>query len=71
MEAAVEFKRRVANTSILDIVICKLSHWQEVCLVILFPVHKSSEVCFHCTVLSLCLAIGLRMESHREYSLDF
>ena len=66
IEAAVEFKRRVASADIFGVVLCKLSHWQEACLVILLLVYKGSEVYFHCAVLSLCLAIGLRMESRRE-----
>ena len=70
MEAAVEFERCVAGASIYDIVVYKLSYWQEACPVILLPVHKGSEVCLYCTILSLCLAIGLRMESRRESSLD-
>ena len=70
MEAAVEFKRCVANAGIFGIVVCELSHWQQVCPVILLLVHKGSEVCLYCAVLSLCLAISLRMESRRESSLD-
>ena len=70
IEAIVEFKRRVAGAGVLGIVVGKLSHWQEPCLVILLPVHKGSEVCLHCAVLPFYLAIGLRMESHRESSFD-
>ena len=70
MEAVVEFKRRVAGAGVLGIVVGKLSYWQEPCPVILLSVHKGSEVCLHCAVLSLCLAIGLRMESRRESSLN-
>ena len=70
MEAAVEFERCVAGTGILDIVVCKLSHWQKPCPVILFSVYKDSEVCFLYAILSLCLAIGLRIESRRESFLD-
>ena len=71
MEAAVEFERRVAGAGVLGIVVGELSHWQELCSVILLPVHEGSEVCLHCAVLPLCLAIGLRMESRKESSLDF
>ena len=71
MVVAVEFKRRMASTSILGIVICKFSYWQEVCPVILFLIHKGPEVCLHCTVLSFGLAIGLKIKSCRKFSLDF
>ena len=70
MEAVVEFKKLVASASILGIVVCKFSHWQEACPVILLQVHKGFEVYFHCAVLSLSLAIGLKMESSKESSLD-
>ena len=70
MEAAVEFERRVAGAGILGVDVCELSHWQEAYPVILLPVYENSEVYFHCAVLSLCLASGLRMESHRESSFD-
>ena len=71
MEAAVEFKRRMADISILSIVVCKFSHLQDACLIILFPVYKSSEVYLYCAVLPFGFAIGLRMESYRESFLDF
>ena len=70
IKAAIEFKRCVAGAGIFNMVVCKLSHWQEACSVILLLVYKSSEVCFHCTVLSLCLTIGLRTESRREFFFD-
>ena len=71
MEAAVEFKRQVAGVGILGIVVYKLSHWQEAYPVILFLVHKSSELCLYYAVMFFCLAIGLRIESCREFFLDF
>ena len=70
MVAAVEFKMCVSNTGIFGIVLCKFSYWQEACLVILFLVHQSSEVCFYCAVLPFGLAINVRMESCRESSFD-
>ena len=70
MEVAVEFKRYIAGAGILGIIICKFSHWQEVCPVILILVHKGSEVFLYCAVLSLYLAISLRIESHKEFSFD-
>ena len=69
-EAAVEFERRVAGAGVFGIVVGEFSHWQEPCPVILLPVHEGSEVCLYCAVLPFCLAIGLRMESCRESSLD-
>ena len=70
MEAAVEFEKRVAGAGIFGVVICKLSYLQEACSVILLSVHKGSEICFYCAILLLCLAIDLRMENHRKFSLD-
>ena len=70
MEAAIEFEKRVAGAGVLGIVVSELSHWQEPCTVILLTVYEGSEVCLHCAVLPLCLAIGLRMESRRKSSLD-
>ena len=70
MKVVVEFKRCVAGAGILDIIVCKLSRWQKVYPVILLPVHKHSEVYFHYAFLSLCLAIGLKMESYKKSSLD-
>ena len=67
MEAAVEFEKRVSGVGVLGIIVCELSHWQQACPVILFSVHEGSEVCLHYAVLSLCLAIGLRMESRRVF----
>ena len=71
MEAAVEFKKRVAGGGIFGIDVCKLSHYQEACPVYQFSVYKSSEICLQYAVLSLYLAIGLRIKSHRESSFDF
>ena len=66
MDAAVEFKRRMAGISIFGIVECKFSHWQETYSIILFSIYKDSEICLYCAILLFCLAISLRMESHRE-----
>ena len=70
MEATIEFKRHMAGDSIFGIIIYKLNYCQEVCSVILLPVHKSSEICFYCAILSLCLAINLSMQSCKESFLD-
>ena len=71
MVAAVEFKRHVAYTCILGIVVYKFSHWQEVYPVILSPVYKRSEVYLHYAILFFCLTIDLKMESNGEFFLNF
>ena len=68
--AAVQLKRSVAGTSILRVVVCKLRHRQEPCLVILLPIHEGMEVCFHHAVLSFHLPVCLRVERGGEPSLD-
>ena len=70
MVATTEFEKRMAGIGIFSIVICKFNYWQEACLVILFPFYKDSEVYFHYAFLPFSLAIGLKIESRRKFSLD-
>ena len=69
--AVIEFKRHVIAIGIFGIIIYKLNHWQEMCLVILFSVYKNFKVCFYYAILSFYLAINLRIEGCREFLLDF
>ena len=70
MEAAVEFKKRIAGAGIFGVVIFKLNYWQKAYRVILLSVHKGSEICFYFAIWSFYLAIGLRIKSCRESSLN-
>ena len=60
--AIVELKRHVISIGILNIIVCKLSYWQEAYLIILFQNHKDSEVYFHYIILFFYLAISLKIE---------
>lgn len=68
--AIVEFKRDVASTQIFCIVIGKFSLWKELSSIILFIVDKSLKVGFHCTILSLNLAINLKVKNNKKLLLD-
>ncbi len=65
MIVVIEFKRAVTSSSILSIIIYKLSHWQYFCPIILLLINKCSEVCFYYTILYLGLAIYLGVEDCR------
>ena len=67
---AIELKKCVANTSILGIVISKLRYGKKPCPIILLKVDKGLEVSFHRIILSLSLAVHLRVEGDREPPLD-
>ena len=62
MVALVKFERRVIDTSILRIIVGKFSNREKSCLVILPLIDESSEVDLHNIILSLGLAIDLRMK---------
>ena len=62
MISVVELKRREASASIFGVIVGKLSHWLELYRIILFEMDKTSEVGFYRTILSLSLAIRLRIE---------
>ena len=60
----------MAGASILDIVVSELRYEKKLCSIILLKVDKGSEVGFHYTILSLSLAIRLRVEGNGEFLLD-
>ena len=70
MVAAVQLELDVGNACIFCIVISKLGHWQEPCLIVLFKIDKGSKVNLHGTVLLFRLAVGLGVESCRKLLLD-
>ena len=56
----------MGGTCILGIVVCELGHGQESCLVVLLLIDKGLEICLHRTILSLYLAIYLRIKGYRQ-----
>ena len=70
MVAAIQLERGVAGARILGIVISELGHGQESGPIVLFKVDESSEVRFHCTILSFRLAVRLRVKGSGEPPLD-
>ena len=58
------------NTSIFCIIISEFSYGKESSPIILFVIDKSLEISLNCGVLSLDLAISLRVKSSRELLLD-
>ena len=67
MVAIVQLKRRIASAHIFSIVESILSHWQELCPVILFEIDKSLDIGFYWIVLTFGLAVCLRMESYEKF----
>ena len=70
MISAIEFEKCVAGAGIFSIVVSKLCHEKKPCFIILLEVDEGSEVGFYYIILSLNLAVRLRVESDRESSLD-
>lgn len=66
MVVAVQFKKHVSNSCIFYIIIHKLNHWQEPCLVIMLKVDKNLKVHFYCAILMFGLTICLRMKGSWE-----
>ena len=66
----IELKRFMANAGILGIVIGKFYYKKMSCSIILLRVDKGLEVNFYCTILLLSLAVCLRVEGGKEFSLD-
>ncbi len=60
--ATIELEQVVTDAGILGIVIGKFRYWQQLGPIILLLIDKCFEVFFYCTVLSLGLAICLRVE---------
>lgn len=58
------------NTYIFDIIVCKLSHWQKFCSVILLKVYKSSKIGLYCTILAFYLKINLRIKYYKKLLFD-
>lgn len=71
MITIVEFKKRVANSCILRIVVGKLNHSKKPGLIILLVLDKSPKVGFYWTILPLSRAVSLRMKDSGESLLDF
>lgn len=70
MIAAVQLKQNVISACIFCNIICKFSHWQEPCLVILFEVNKSSKKDFYSVVLLHYLAVNLKVKSGEKLLLN-
>ena len=65
----VELKNCVIGASILGIIISKFCHKKNLCLIILFKVHKSLEVGFYYTILPLNFAVYLLIKGSEEFLL--
>ena len=59
MVSAIEFKRHVANASILGIIVGEFCYEKKLYLVILFEVNKNLKVGFYYTILFFGLTICL------------
>ena len=70
MISAVELKKYMANNYIFYIIIYKFHYRQKLCLVILLPIDKLFELSFHYIILSLGLAICLKMKNGKELLLN-
>ena len=70
MIATVEFERRVAGARILRVVVGEFGHRKEPSPIVLLGIDEGSEIGFHRTILSVGLAIGLRVEGGGEPLLD-
>ena len=60
----------MAGARILGVVIHKLSHWQELCPIILLEVDEGSKIGLHSTVLLFCLPVFLRVEGSGKLPLN-
>ena len=70
MISIVEFKKYVADTGILGIIVSKLRHRNKLCPIILFEVDKSSKIGFCHIILSFSLAGRLWIKDDRKFLLD-
>lgn len=66
----IEFKWYIASTSIFDIVVYKLGHKQELCLVILFSINKCTKIDLYQAILSFDLTIYFQVKSSWEFLLN-
>lgn len=69
MVTIIKLKKHMANACILCIIVGKFSYWKELSPIIFLVINKNPEVGFYCTVLSLGLAISLRIEGGGEFLL--
>ena len=60
--ATVELEKCVTRIGVFEVVVGKLRYWEEPCLVILLPIHKSPKVSFHSADLLLRLTVCLKVE---------
>ena len=70
MISTIELKKCMASTGILGIIVNKLCHKKKLCPIILLKVDKNLQIGFHYTILSLSLAICLRVESGKKSLLN-
>lgn len=66
----VQLKKHAAGACIVNVIICKLGYWYELCLMILLKVDKRFKIGLYSTVLSPSLITGLWVEGNREVTLD-
>lgn len=66
----IQLKKYIFNISVFGIIICKLSYWQKICLVILLAVDKSLEIDFCFAILIFSLIIRLKLESNTKLILN-
>ncbi len=62
MESTIKFERHMTGASVFRIIVSKFGHQEEPSPIILLEIDKDSEVGLHSAILSLGLAIGLRMK---------
>lgn len=56
---------------IFYIIICKLSHKQKFCLIVIFQINKSSKIGLYNAVLLLCFVFCLlKIKGNRKMTLD-
>ena len=60
----------MVGANILDIIIDKLCYEKKLYPIILFKVDKNLEIGFYYTILSLNIAVCLRLEGNKEFLLD-
>lgn len=63
MLATVQLEWGLVATDILDVIIYKLSYWQEPIPIVLLEIDKNSKINLSNAVLPLCLTIYLRVKS--------
>lgn len=64
----VGFEKCVADTYILGIIVYKFSHRQEPSSVVLFLVNKNLKIYSYYLIMSLYLAIYLKIQGGKEFS---